>query len=190
MKATSILLKTAMVSTLSFMLVSYGVKTPSKAISNYFDEVKKGDKNNDLLKIKSDTSIIQMGESQEEMSDEAKELLLCSLKQISYIINGESVNGEKAIVNVTVKGPNITNGMISTIQESFKVILEKSNANNDMNEEEGKKIVDDIMIKKFKELEIDERTSDVILIKKGNRWTVEDNEDLCNLILGKSKEYC
>lgn len=190
MKAASILLRTAMVTSLSFMLVSYGVKTPSKAISNYFDEVKKGDKNSDLLKIKSDTAIVQMGESQEEMSDAVKKLLLQSLKQINYTINSENIDGERAIVNVTVKGPNITNGMVSTIEESFKMILEKSNINSAMSEEEGKKIVDDIMIEKFKKLEIDERTSDVMLFKNENRWIVEDNEDLCNLILGKSKECC
>lgn len=188
MKAVSILLRTAMVTTLSLMMVSYGVKTPSKAISNYFDEVKKGYKSNDLLKIKSDTSITQMGESQEEMSDEVKELLLQSLRQINYTINSENVNGEKATVNVTVKGPNITNGMVNTIQESFKRILEKSSINSDMSEDEGKRIVDDTMIKNFKQLEIDERTADVILVKNSNGWTVDDNEDLCNLILGKSNE--
>ncbi|MBU3090371.1 DUF4878 domain-containing protein [Clostridium gasigenes] len=176
---------------LSVGLVGCGGVKPSKVVSEYFNEVKKGDKvkSNELLKNSMEEGSKKNTEDAEgnEVSDEVSNLLSESVKKLTLKINNETVDGEKATVNVTVEGDNIAMAMGDAITKSFGLVFQAAFTNPDMTDEERDRIMNDAMIESFKNIISDKRTGDITLTKSDKEWTIESNNELNRLILGEAK---
>jgi len=169
-------------------LIGCGAQKPSAVVTEYFKEVKKGDtgKSNELLK----GSIEESGKesvSVDDYSEEITKLLSDSLKKLDFKINNETINGDKAVVNVTINGDNISMAMTEAIMKSFGSLFELAFTNPDMAEEESNNIMNDAMIESFKNITSDERTGDLTLTKVDKSWTLDNDDELYRLVLGEAK---
>lgn len=174
------------IATLSVGLIGCGGAKPSKGVSEYFNEVKKGDKgkSNDLIKDSMEEVSDENAEV-DELSEEVSNLLSESLKNLDYKINNETIDGEKATVNVTVEGDNISMALANSIVQSFGLLFEAAFTNPNMTDEESDKIMNNAMLENFKILTSDKRTGDITLNKVEKEWIIESNKELNRLVLGE-----
>lgn len=169
-------------------LVGCGAQKPSSVVTEYFNEVKKGDtgKSNELIK----GSIEELGEDSvtvDTYSEEVSKLLSNSLKKLDFKINNETINGDKAVVNVTVKGDNISMAFADAIMKYFGLMFEAAFINPNMTDEESNNIMNEAMIESFENIVSDERTGDLTLTKVDKKWTLENDDELYRLVLGEAK---
>lgn len=168
-------------------LVGCGAQKPSAVVTEYFKEVKKGDagKSNELI----NGSIEELGEEStafDTYSEEVSKLLSDSLKKLDFKINNETINGDKAVVNVTVKGDNISMAFADGIMKYFGLMLEAAFSNPNMTDEESNNIMNEAMIESFENIISDERTGDLTLNKVDKKWTLENDDELYRLVLGEA----
>lgn len=170
-------------------LIGCGSQKPSAVVTEYLNEVKKGDtgRSNELLKGSMEESEKELA-AVDDYSEEITKLLSDSLKKLNFKINNETINGDKAVVNVTINGDNISMAMTEAIMKSFGLLFESAFTNPDMSEEESNKIMNDAMIESFKNVTLDERTGDLTLTKVDKEWTLESDDELYKLVLGEVKE--
>lgn len=164
-------------------LFGCGGNTSSNVVSEYFNKVKKGDTNvQELFNI-----IKEEGQEileEDQLSKELSDKLLKSMKKISYKINSEEVNGNTAIVNVTVNIMNFGEVFVKVIQESFSYSLAQSFSGMEMSEEEMGKYINDLTIKYLDEVSYSDKTGDILLSKVDGKWKINENESLIKLVMG------
>lgn len=164
-------------------LYGCGGNTPSNVVSEYFNKVKKGNANvQELFNIieEDNQEILEEDKLSKELSDK----LLKSMKKLTYKINSEEVNGDSAIVNVTVNSMDLGEVFAKVIQESFSYALAQAFSGMEMSDEEGEMYINDLFVKYLDEVSYSEKTDNILLNKIDGKWKIDKNESLTKLVMG------
>ena len=118
------------------------------------------------------------------MLKELTDKLLKSMKKLTYKINSEEVNGDTAIVNVTVNSMDLGWVFAKVIQESFSYALAQAFSGMEISDEEGERYINDLTIKYLDEVSHSEKTDNILLNKVDDEWKIDENESLTKLVIG------
>lgn len=165
-----------------------GSKSPSDVVKNYFEELKKGT-NGDFTKMldSSLTSSEKKNKSDakdNKLSDESAKKLVDSMAKLTYTINSEKINGDSAIVNVKVNGPDMSKVLTDFMQKAITTALSKSLSGDKMTEEEQNKLFQGILSECLNNITFSERTGDISLKKSNGEWKIDTDDSLKKLLLG------
>ena len=178
-KKVSLLLATMLTTTL--LLHGCGGKNPTDVVNQYLKKVKKADMNV--------AELVDGIEEQEEVesksfSEDTEKKLKKKIKGMTYKINSETIDGETAKVNVTVKGPDLNIVIAKVMQESMGFIFTQSISGTEMTEEQSNTYFDGLFSKYLDEITYSERTDDISLIKVDGKWKIEQDDSLSTLMYG------
>ena len=103
-------------------------------------------------------------------------------KKITYKINKTTTKGDEAIINVTMKAPNLSGLMEEYIHKAMNSVTNIQNKSDEEMQKEGQKLLNEMVTQKLSDsnLKYIERTFDVVYKKSGDRWIMS---------LNTSKEY-
>lgn len=177
------LLATLLVGISALGLVACGTEGPADVVNEYFTNIKKGnyEEANELFEETLEENINDS--NNQEFSEEVEKLLMDTLKKIDYKINDEAIDGDTAIINVTVKGPNITNVLLVSMGEAIGKIFSLAFTNPEISEEDTFTIMEELLAENLAKVEIDERTADISLMKTEDGWIMNE-DNLGALVLG------
>ena len=171
------------------LLYGCGGKTPTAVVNEYFEKIKSG--NTDVEKLFSmvEEEIEEVEESDEtsesdDFSEEVKNKLLEKIKDINYTVNSESIDGDSAKVNVTVKGMDLNIVLGKVIQEAFSFVFAQAFSGTEMTEEESNAYFNSLFSKYIDEVTYSERTLDIELTKVDKEWKIVENDAISKLLLG------
>ena len=106
------------------------------------------------------------------------------MKKLTYKINSEEINGDTAIVNVTVNSMDLGGVFAKVIQESFSYALAQAFSGMEISDEEGERYINDLTIKYLDEVSYSEKTDNILLSKVDGKWKIDENESLTKLVIG------
>lgn len=168
------------------MLTGCAVK-PTKVVNNYLGDLKeKGADLKQIVQESADEDTLKTLNSDKLSGeyDEIYEKLSNKLKDLTYKVNSESIDGDTATVNVTINGPDFNNVFKDVIKEAFSYLMKQAFSGKQMTEEETNKYIIDVFSKHIDEAENSERTGDIKLKKVDNSWQVIYSEELLTLLTG------
>jgi signal transduction histidine kinase len=155
----------------------YGCKSkepsPSDTVKTYFDEIKGAD----------EATISTLLSNVEETDTNSSKKMITEIQKLTYTINSESIDGEKATVNVKVNGPDMAAVIATSIQEMFTSVLSQAFSGTEMTEAEQNKLYDDIMVKALDGVTFTDRTGDITLEKSENGWEITSDNEITKLIM-------
>lgn len=168
---------------LSMMLVGCKIESPTDVVNSYFTQLKNGDSEqanefieNAISQSEEETSD-QTKEETEETDEIMEEAFKLYLSKIDVKVLSEEVDGDNAVVEVEINGPNFSNMMMEVIQEALADAFS------------GKEMDDDYMsrsfLEKVKSSKNEVRTGKVNLTKEDKQWKIKSDDDVTNLMLGK-----
>ncbi|MDV4149923.1 DUF5105 domain-containing protein [Clostridium sp. AL.422] len=167
-------------------LYGCGKQSPTDVVNEYFQNVQKGqaDIGNLVVKAEESENGTEDNIDDSNMSEETQNKLLEKVKGITYKINGETIDGDSAKVNATVKGIDFNTVLGKVIQEAFSYSLAQAFSGVEMTEEESNAYYDSLLNKYLDEVTYSERTLDVELTKVDGEWKIKDDNVLLKLLLG------
>lgn len=181
-KRISLLL--VMVMTTSLLLFACGGKSPTDVVDEYFTKVQKGDM--DVEKL--------LETAKEEVKDEAVEnntlpeatqnKLIEKIKATTYKVNSETIDGDNAKVNVTVKGMDLNIVLGKAMQEAMGFVLTQAFSGIEMTQEETNTYMNGLLDKYLDEITYTDKTGDIELTKVDNQWKIKEGDTLSKLLLG------
>ena len=155
----------------------YGCKSkepsPSDTVKTYFDEIKGAD----------EATISTLLSNVEETDTNSSKKMITEIQKLTYTINSESIDGEKATVTVKVNGPDMAAVIATSIQEMFTSVLSQAFSGTEMTEAEQNKLYDDIMVKALDGVTFTDRTGDITLEKSENGWEITSDNEITKLIM-------
>ncbi|AOR23862.2 DUF4878 domain-containing protein [Clostridium taeniosporum] len=170
--------------TLVFMLLA-GVcgcaekKTPTNTVKNYLEQVKKGE-NADFSKLLNkniEKEDEKAGEDKGKFNESEKKIL-DSMKNLTYKINSENIEGDSAVVNVTATAPDLA----AVIGEFFKKAISVAFSGTNKSDEENEKMYDSMLSECLDNVKLTERTQDIHLEKVDGEWRIINNDELAKLL--------
>lgn len=168
--------------------VLYGCKasTPTDTTNKYFEKIKNGDADVQKLFTMSEESDKKDNESikADTFSEDTQKKMLDKLKGINYKVNSESVEGDTAKVNVTVKGMDLNVVLGKVMQEAFTYILTQSFSGVQMSDADNDAYFNSLLIKPLDEVTYSERTADIELTKVDKEWKIKESSALSKLLIG------
>ena len=117
------------------------------------------------------------------MTEETQDLLNKVLGKMSYKINSENIENEKATVNVTLKGGNISKAFKGYLGDLLTLAY-TSDVLSTTPKDEYFLLVNSIFYEKLKAIEYEDRSGDINLTKNGEKWVVENDVAFFELLLG------
>ncbi len=111
------------------------------------------------------------------------------MKKLFYTINSEKIDGDFAIVNIKVNGPDMATAMLDYIQQVFSNGLTQAFSTSKLTEEQSKKMDDDILSKCIDNIKYTDRTEDISLTKKDGKWEIVTNDALMTLLINMRGSY-
>jgi len=117
------------------------------------------------------------------MTEETQDLLNKVLGKMSYKINSENIENEKATVNVTLKGGNISKAFKGYLGDMLTLAY-TSDVLSTTPKDEYFLLVNSIFYEKLKAIEYEDRSGDINLTKNGEKWVVENDPAFFELLLG------
>ncbi|OOM05847.1 DUF5105 domain-containing protein [Clostridium saccharobutylicum] len=185
-------LKKAISIMLLFVLIAgaygCGSKSPSNVVKTYLEEVKQG-KNGDFTELldnsldsaeKTNKSNIK----ESKLSDESAKKITDAMGKLTYTINSEKIDGDSAIVNVKVNGPDMSKVLGEFMQKAISAAFSKAFSGDKMSEEENNKLAEDILSDCLDNITNTERTGDISLKKSNGEWKINNDDSLKKLLLG------
>lgn len=170
------------------MGVLYGCKasTPTDTTNKYFEKIKNGDADVQKLFTMSEESDQKTNESikADTFSEDTQKKLLDKLKGITYKVNSESIEGDTAKVNVTVKGMDLNVVLGKVMQEAFTYILTQSFSGVEMSDADNDAYFNSLLIKHLDEVTYSERTADIELTKVDKDWKIKESNELSKVLIG------
>lgn len=181
-------LKKALCITIAFILL-IGVcgcaekKTPSNMVKNYLEEVKKGE-NASFSKLLNENIDKEKGKTNENKAkfDESEKKMIDTMKQVTYKINSETIDGESAIVNVTATAPDLAIVIGEFFQKAISVAFSNAFSGQNTSDEENQKVFDGILSECLDNVKLSERTQDIHIEKKDGEWNFTDGNELMKLL--------
>ncbi|SHE47314.1 DUF4878 domain-containing protein [Clostridium fallax] len=175
-----------MVLTLSLGICGCGGKTPSDTVTDYLEEIKKGE-NGDFSIMLNETLDKTQNKQQIEKEDienaESTKKIINSMKKLTYTINSENINGDSATVTVKVNGPDLATVMVEFITNAFVNVFSQAFSENKMTDEETNKMYDDMLSKCLDNVKLTERTGDISLTKVDGVWKIDNSDTLSKLLI-------
>lgn len=117
------------------------------------------------------------------MTEETQDLLNKVLGKMSYKINSENIENEKATINVTLKGGNISKAFKGYLGDLLTLAY-TSDVLSTTPKDEYFLLVNSIFYEKLKAIEYEDRSGDINLTKNGEKWVVENDAAFFELLLG------
>lgn len=157
-----------------FLLVGCGgSSSPTKVTEDYFKDVKAGTDS----KVAQEMMKAQF--SDETMSKEAVGAVVDMLKKLEVTPTGEKIDGDKATVNVNIKGVSFKTVLGSFLTNMMGLALTGQVAEADM-----EKKTEEVLIKTMNEAPVEERTGVINLTKVDGEWKVTEDEAFQGIIFG------
>ncbi|KLE15974.1 DUF4878 domain-containing protein [Clostridium sp. C8] len=181
LKKLSLLLVMMLTTTL---LYGCGGPSPTDVVNEYFKKMQNGDMDVQKLFAMAEEGTKEENVESDSFSEDTQKKLLEKMKAITYKVNSETVDGDNAKVNVTVKGMDLNIVLAKVMQEAFSFILSQAFSGVEMSEEENNAYFDSLLNKYLDEITYSERTSDVLLTKVDKEWKIEESEALSKLLIG------
>ncbi|EQB87899.1 hypothetical protein J2Z44_001275 [Clostridium punense] len=174
-----------MLITMTIAVYGCSSKTPSNSVKNYLEEVKKGENadfskllNQTLAKAKKDTE-----KQSEGAPNESTKKFMDSLKNLTYTINSEKINGDSATVNVKVNGPDMASVLGDFLQKAFTTAFSQAFSGNNATQEETDKLFDTMLVESMNNMKYTERTGDISLTKTNGEWKINNDDALTKLLV-------
>ncbi len=164
------------------LLYGCGGKSPTDVVNEYFKKVKSGD--TDVQKLVSIAGEENEDSEGSNLSEEVQKKLLDKVKEITYTVNSETIDGDNAKVNVTVKGMDLNIVIGKVMQEAFTFALTQAFSGTEMTEEESNTYFNSLFSKYIDEVTYSERTLDVELTKVDKEWKITGEDAMSKLLLG------
>ena len=171
--------KILLVLTMMLFVFSCGTPQAQKDLESVLKALQTGD----VKKIKELNPNSEMS-----ANDETVKIFLSGYKKMSYKIKKTKVEGDKAIVNLDIKAPDLSSYFPEFMQQGMALAF----SNFGKSEEEMKKLGEEFTTKYFeeklksKDLKFNEKNIDVVLKKNGKNWQVdgqdEKNKELFEII--------
>lgn len=176
---------TLMISVTTFYGCKSEVTSISDVVKTYLDGIKNADEKTISASLNENIStLLNNGEIQKEsIQNDSYKKLVSEIQKITYTINSENIDGDKATVNVKINGPDIADVIAKSIQKTFKSSLSQAFSDAEVTEEEQDKLYNDIMLECLNEVKFTNRTGDITLEKSDNEWKIADENQLIKLIL-------
>ena len=169
------------------LLYACGGSTPTDVVNEYFKKVKSGD--TDIQKLvamveEESGEVDEEAVEEDSFSEETQKKLLEKVKEIEYKVNSETIDGDNATVNVTVKGMDFNIVLGKVMQEAFSFIFAQAFSGDEMSEEESNAYFNELLNKYLDEITYSERTLDVALTKVDKEWKIKETDVMSKLLLG------
>lgn len=163
----------------TIVLSGCGGATPTDVVNQYFTEIQTGNYVwEDFMETEDGEN--PYGEFGEDLPERLKE----KLKSITFTINSETIEGEKANVNVTVKGLDFDIVLKNTINEVLGYVMEEALAGKEVSDEAISSKLTTVFNKNFDEVTFSEKTLDVNVEKVDGKWTVIEDDAVSKLLTG------
>ena len=187
-KTMSVLLM--MMLSLSVLVGCESNQTPTKVVDTYFQSIQKSNTKEAQQLIKDTISTEVLNEDINKSTDDKKtskkddstmdESLKTYLSKIDAKVLSEKVDKDKAKVKVEVKAPNYSELLLKVMEDSVASSLN----GNDVSQAE----VENSLLEKVKSSKAETRTGTINLTKKDNKWEINRDSDITNLLLGEADE--
>ena len=166
-------------------LYGCGGNSPTDVVNNYFKKVKNGetDIKNLFVMVEQDSEENEEALVNDSFSEETQKKLLDKMKEITYNVNNETIDGDNAIVNVTVRGMDFNIVLGKTMQEAIGYLFTQSLSGVEMSDEENDAYLNSLINKYLDEVTYSERTLDIELIKTDKEWKIKEGDSLSKLLL-------
>lgn len=185
MKGLKRIILMIMLLTLSFGVYGCSSKSPSNTVKNYLEQVKKGE-NGDFSKLLNQTLDKAKKEKEtpkKEASSESTKKITDSMKNLSYTINSEKIDGDSATVNVKVNGPDIATALANFFQKAITNAFSQAFSGNNGTKEESDKLYENMLLESLNDIKYTERTGDISLTKVDGEWKINNNDALTKLLI-------
>ncbi|MEG0297749.1 MAG: hypothetical protein RR620_13595 [Clostridium sp.] len=165
--------------------------SPSASVKSYFEEVKLGENGDtkELILTTLEKEVNPNGQDEileeDSFSEEAEKAMGDMLSKIEYKIGEEKIDGDKATVSVSLNNVNFSNLFMQFLNKYMTEILNIAFEGKEMPEEELTKLSNDLLIELMNSSEQETRTGDISLVKIDDKWQIDDNDSLTELMLGK-----
>lgn len=167
------------------LLYGCGGKTPTDVVDEYFKKVKSGNTDvQHLFSMSGEEDNADVNSESDNLSEELQNKLLEKLKEISYKVNSENIDGDSANVNVTVKGMDFNVVIANAMQEAFSFALTQAFSGTEMTEEESDAYYNSLFIKYLDEVTYSDRTLDIELTKVDKEWKISEDSTITKLLFG------
>lgn len=154
-------------------------ESPKEVVSEYFEDIK-FNAENELV-----NNVIETENGEEEVfTKETEEALKDLVKKLEYTVGDEKIDGDKATVNVTVKGANLLELVTNTINDAMGATVGAIFSNKEMDDSEINNIVNKTLLENIKKAKVDERKGTVTLNKRDNKWKLSTDDELSKLVFG------
>ncbi|MCI6691404.1 MAG: DUF5105 domain-containing protein [Clostridium sp.] len=168
-------------------LYGCGGSSPTDVVNEYFKKVKSGDSDikNLFTMVKEDVKEEnEEALDNESFSEETQNKLLEKMKEITYTVNTETIDGDNAKVNVTVKGMDFNIVLGKAMQEAFSYLFTQAFSGIEMTDEQSDAYFNELISKYLDEVTYSERTEDVELTKVDKEWKIKEGSAISKLLLG------
>lgn len=168
-------------------LYGCGGNSPTDVVNEYFKKVKSGDSDIQNLFTMVEEDAKQENEEaldNESFSEETQNKLLEKMKEITYTVNSETIDGDNAKVNVTVKGMDFNIVLGKAMQEAFSYLFTQAFSGIEMTDEQSDAYFNELINKHLDEVTYSERTEDVELTKVDKDWKIKEGSAISKLLLG------
>lgn len=168
-------------------LYGCGGNSPTDVVNEYFKKVKSGDSDiQNLFTMVEEDAKQENDEAldNESFSEETQNKLLEKMKEITYTVNSETIDGDNAKVNVTVKGMDFNIVLGKAMQEAFSYLFTQAFSGIEMTDEQSDAYFNELINKHLDEVTYSERTEDVELTKVDKDWKIKEGSAISKLLLG------
>lgn len=156
--------------------------TPTSVVDTYIKETKKQINSGDLSSIYSEGE-----ESSEEitssMDEELQKELISCFGSFEYTINSETIDGDKATVNVTFKAYDFGMWIINGLTEYFQKAL--ALAFTGATDEQMDAIINEVFAEEFEKIKEKGKTKetnvDLVVSKEDGQWVFDEEANAVNL---------
>ena len=171
------------------LLYGCGGKAPTAVVNEYFEKIKSGDTDVQQLfsMIEEESDKAEETDENSEsdnLSEEVQNKLLEKVKEITYTVNSETIDGDNAKVNVTVKGMDLNIVIGKVMQEAFSFALTQAFSGTEMTEEESDAYYNSLFSNYLDEVTYSDRTSDIELTKVDKEWKISEDSIITKLLFG------
>lgn len=161
--------------------------SPKTVVNDYFKGISKGDDKN-VTELLSEAPVdFNQGlvKSSDENIKKAQKIIVDNFKKITWTTGEEKIEGDKATVDVKVKGPNMMKALESYISKALEEGLKAAFSGEELTTEKTEEMVNKMLVEAMEKMETDEREGKISLVKKEGQWKIEQNSELIKVIWGE-----
>ena len=167
----------------AIVITGCGAKSPTEVLSDKLNSVKSGESSEFSQVFNGILSSDDKNKDLKDSFSESTKKMEESIKNITYTINSETIDGDKAKVNVTLNGPDIAAALNQFIDKAFSEAFSQAFSVQTLSEEESNAKYDKMFVEILGGMKNTDRTMDIELIKENSEWKIKDENDLVKLIL-------